>query len=59
MHLLRKPKPMASPSIVMEILIQFYSCEKEKENKCANTDMLEGIQFVDLKNTPNSHNAMS
>jgi hypothetical protein len=50
---------MASPSIVMEILIQFYSCEKEKENKCANTDMLEGIQFVDLKNTPNSHNAMS
>jgi hypothetical protein len=58
MHLLRKPKPMATPSIVMEILIQFYSCEK-KTNKCANTDLLEGIQFVDAKNTPNSHNAMS
>ena len=58
MHLLRKHKLMASLSKVMEILLPFYSCEKTKQkNKCANTELLEGIQFVDANKTPNSHSA--
>ena len=50
---------MTSLSRVVEILLQFYLCENQIKNKCANTKLLEGIHFVDANKTPNSHNAMS
>ena len=52
MHLLQKYKPITSPSRVMEILLHIYLCQKNLNNQCVNTTLLEGIQFVDASITP-------
>ena len=58
MYLLQKHELRAPLSKVMKILLHFCSCEKTKV-KIANTELLEGVQFVDANKTPNSHNEMA
>ena len=48
---------MTSPSTVMEFLIHYYSCEKEKKENVQIPKLLEGIHVVHANKTPNSHNA--